>query len=147
MSDWADDVVRKLQKKRDDERLETAKFVEQQRIKMAHAAPLWNSLKTTIRKRISELREKSGSDIIVIQLDQPNGMTLLNQVDGKGKSLHIEFSQATGKLSWLHDGQLQQQEWEISVTNSGGAEFQWGIGVPSSVDSIAVQMLNALLDI
>ena len=68
MSDWADDVVRKLQKKRDDERLETAKFVEQQRIKMAHAAPLWNSLKTTIRKRISELREKSGSDIIVIQL-------------------------------------------------------------------------------
>jgi hypothetical protein len=146
MSDWADDAVRKLQKKRDDEQLQAARFVEQQKIKQARGVPLWNSLRATIRAHISELREKAGSDVIVIQSDGLNEMILQNQVDGNGQTVRVRFSPETGQLSWTH-GDKSQKGWELDVNDSGGAEFVWGMGVPSPIDSISTQILNILLGI
>jgi hypothetical protein len=145
MSDWADDAIRKLQQKRDDQRLKAETFLEQQKIKRANGIPLWDEVRARIRARISELKEKSGgSSIVTIQSDQPGEMLVRSEVGG-GQLLHARFKEDTGQLTWWCANK-DKDGWEVAVTEGGGSCFQRGI-IVTTPDSIATQMLNTLLDV
>jgi hypothetical protein len=144
MGDWADDVLRKLQQKRAVEHIRDEKFVEQQRIKRAKGVPLWNDVKGKIKARVYALKEKSGEDILVIQSDQPNEITVRNEV-ADGLLLLVKFSPESNAIEWSC-GNEDKNGWELVVADDGRAVFHWGM-VPTTPDSIAHQMLNALLGI
>jgi len=145
MADWSDDAIRKLNQKREDKRLDTARFVEEQRIKSANGLPLWTELKDRIRAHISELKQKSnGADIIAIQDERPNDLVLRSVVDD-GATLHVAFDPGRGKVTW-DCRQEPQRGWEVTVTETGDARFQWGM-IPTTPDSMATQMLEKLLEI
>jgi hypothetical protein len=52
MSDWSDNVIAKLNQKREHQRLRDAKFVEEQKIKRANGVPLWRELKEIRQKNL-----------------------------------------------------------------------------------------------
>jgi hypothetical protein len=146
MNDWAENAIGKIRQKQENERLKAAKLAEQQRIRKAHGTLRWDQVRAKVRALVAALKEKSGgTDILVIQNDQPTEMVVRNQVGG-GQLLHMAFDLETTKLSWTC-GDEARDGWEISVTETGGAEFVWGRGIPASIDSIATQMLEALLEI
>jgi hypothetical protein len=144
MTDWSDNAVRKLNNRREQKNLETARFVEEQKIKDAVGIPLWNEIKKRINDNLNALNSRFGSPVIVIQNDQLNAMALRNMLEGE--VLEIAFEPVPGKITWTCRGKVSNG-WYLTVTQNGNAEFQWGMGIPTSPDSIATEMLNSLLGI
>jgi hypothetical protein len=145
-SDWADDAIRKLRQKIDDRRLETERFVEEQRIKRAHGVPLWNQVKDRLRHHVQQLKERSGgTDVVVIQNEQPDEIAIRNEIGG-GTVLHVTFDSGRGAVTW-ECGQKPQRGWQINIAGNGTAEFVWGILIPTTPDAMATQMLDKLLEL
>ena len=145
MSDWADDTIRKLRQKIDDKRLQTERFVEEQKIKRAYGVPLWKELKDMLRFYATELKDRSGgADVIAIQHEQVDDMTLRDALGG-GTLLRVAFDSGRGVVSW-ECGPEPQRGWEVAVAETGGAQFHCGM-VPTTTDSMARQMLDKLLGI
>jgi hypothetical protein len=145
MSDWADDTIRKLNQRREEKMEETKRFNHEQLIKRATGIPLWNEVKANLKDRIAELKQKMGTDVVVVQSDQPNEMVLCGVMD-RHQILHINFAHETGTVSWECEGKSSGR-WELVIADDGKPWFQWGAGISTPTDLMATQMLDALLGI
>lgn len=87
--------------------------------------------------------DSSGVDVVVIQNEQMDEIVMRN-ING-GAFLRVKFDPGRGLVSWECD-EKTQRGWEIAVTETGGARFQWSM-IPDTPDSMAIQMLNRLLGI
>lgn len=142
MTDWADYAIGRLEKQRQDQRLKDQKFVEKQRIKKAHGIPLWRQIRQIIKDNCSALNTKVGKEMLVFEVTQDREVSVRAHLDSDVRRLHALFDEETGKLSW--ECGEKSGDWEVAVTDEGGAQFQWGM-IPTVPTSIVKQMLDALL--
>jgi hypothetical protein len=140
MTDWSDKAVGILDRKREDRNLRDEVFLEKQKIRKTIGVRLFGEVRSNIRKQVSALGT-SRPNVLVIQKDLPNEMVVCEIKDGL--LLTLTFDQ--GALFWAI-GSRDQEYFEVTVTEDGGARFQRGV-VPTSPDLIATLMLDELLGI
>ena len=122
MSNWSDKAVGQINRKLEDRDQKANLFLERQRIKRAHSVPMWNAVRASIRKHLSELKE-SGSNALLLQVDRPNEMQVRNELDG-GLLLVLSFNEETGILSSAV-GSIDQEQLEVVVTEDGGVRWRY----------------------
>jgi hypothetical protein len=145
MSDWSEHVVGRLKQKQEDQRIKDQKFLEEQRTKRERGTPLWNVVRDAIRKRVLDLKETAGRDIVVIHNDQQFVMTV--GTPDHRQVLNVAFDQSAGTLSPSTPRIISGDKWHVSVNDDGSASFKSGQGIPITPDAIAMQLLDALLEV
>ena len=142
MNDWADRALKRLSDHRIHQRNQDEVFLEKQRIKKAQGFPLWLEVRKYVEANCSDFNLKAGTQMLVFEVTPNSELTVRASIDGSTRSLHANFKDSTGELSFFCGA--NSGHWLLEATTDGKAQFI-GSSRTSSTEQIAEQMLTSLV--
>ena len=142
MSDWSDRALRRVQERSKTKQIRDAVWLEEQRVKKAQGVPLWHEVRAIVKRHVSEFNEKAKKELLFFEVTQDTEIRVQSQIEDHRRFLLASFDEETGKLNYECGG--KRGKWELDI-DDGKVGFKWSM-VPTTPDSIASQMLDALID-
>lgn len=143
MNDWSDDALKKMRKRKEDQRLKDAALVEKERLKKTHGPPLWHEVRRIVKENCEHYNRDAGEELVRMSVTQNTEIEVQEVGAGKG-DLKASFDENSGLLKW--NTSTKRGSWKIVVGDDGSVYF--GSDSPGSHTtpaSIANEMMNAML--
>jgi gas vesicle protein len=145
MSDWSDRALERTEKRQETQQIRDQVWLEKQRLIKSNGAPLWHEVKAIIKKHISDFNEKSKMERLFFDVTQNAELRVRSEIEDHRQYLQAFFDEGTGRLKY-ECGARRRNGWELRIVD-GKVGFYQGVGeVPISPESIAEQMLDALIE-
>jgi hypothetical protein len=144
MSDWSDRALGKLQERSKNKQIQDEVWLEKQRVKKAQGIPIWHEIRAIVKKHVSDFNATVKMEQLFFEVTQNNEIRVRSEIEDHRQFLQASFDENTGKLTYECGAKKRGSRWDLSIVD-GKVGFYWGM-VPKTPDSIAEQMLDALID-
>lgn len=142
MNDWAKNAADKLKAQRHAKAIADEKFVQEQRIKEARGAPLWDEVREAVRAKCDAFNLEMGETILHFRVTA----TPTIQVDANENSLIAEFKANQNAAKWSIVPTGGHGEWELDVYSAKPVFIEMQMPRHKvDPEKMATTMLDALL--
>jgi hypothetical protein len=147
MNNWANEWAVKIKRQNDDKAQKNATLVEEQKLKTDLGPVLWAAVREEVNTNCEALNKEMSDKILTYEFTPQGGMSVVGNLNGRGKELRAAFNVETGTLNWDSAGCKDSVVLTMSRDGKGATFVPTFVrGTQLTPQSIARQMLDSLLE-
>jgi hypothetical protein len=146
LNDWASKSAAKLNKQLADQKVQSAEFLEKQRLKKANGTPLWMEVREAVKTSCEDFNREMSRPVLCFEVTPNKELKVRADVEGMHRCLIAQFDAERCFIEWECE-EKRKGPWGMATTSNGDVVFVKSAPVYEQITpkAIAEVMLNSLL--